>query len=115
MIISSLLPPLAIICSAFLTECHAWQTADDCSADNLNTVNEGMVDALNMAIYAKYRAAASEGTRYGTSLQNFLGAPNEDDATSLNLVQSQLIIPTLSTSSSCPLKSFGAVLSVHER
>lgn len=50
-----------------------------------------MVEALDMAIYAKYRAGDQIYKRLDNPLQNLLGAPNEDDPTSLNLVESQSI------------------------
>lgn len=83
-----LLPSLAVGVSSFLTRGLAWQTAEDCTRNDLSLVNAAMFEALDMAMYAKYRAADENFPRKGTSLQNFLGAIDEDDPKTLYLVQS---------------------------
>lgn len=88
MLSTDLLPSIAVVFSIFLTKGSAWQTADDCTGNDLSLVNAAMVEALDIAMHAKYRAADETFPRKGTSLQNFLGAIDEDDPTTLNLIQS---------------------------
>lgn len=49
-----------------------------------------MTTALNLAIYAKMRAADTL-PRQGTSMVDLLGAPNENDPTNLQLVECKLL------------------------
>lgn len=88
MLSTNLLLSLAVALSTLAIEGRAWQTADDCTGEDLKIVNAAVVEALNMAMYAKFRAADTIFPRKGTPLQNYLGAPDEDDPTSLGLVQS---------------------------
>jgi hypothetical protein len=68
--------------------CTAWSIAPDCAA--FPQVSAEMTGALNMAIYAKLRAANGPD-RLGTSMADLLAAPNENDPDSLQLVQSKFL------------------------
>ncbi|KAF8847574.1 hypothetical protein BDZ45DRAFT_754768 [Acephala macrosclerotiorum] len=64
--------------------CTAWTIAPDCAA--FPQVSAEMTGALNLAIYAKMRAA-NDPPRLGTSMADLLAAPNENDSGNLQLVQ----------------------------
>jgi hypothetical protein len=68
--------------------CTAWSIDPDCAA--YPQVAGQMTDALNMAIYAKLRAADSL-PRLGTSMVDLLAAPNENDPDTLSFVQSKCL------------------------
>lgn len=51
-------------------------------------VNAAMAEALDIAMYSKYRAQDTDKPRLGNPLQNYLGASSENDEAVLSLVES---------------------------
>jgi hypothetical protein len=85
---SQLLIAAILLLSLFPNFCTAWSIAPDCAA--FPQVSGEMTGALNMAIYAKVRAA-NDPPRLGTSMADLLAAPNENDPDNLSLVQSKFL------------------------